>query len=279
MPVGFIGLGNLGSAIAQRLCDCNVDLIVFNRSAGKAEGIKARRATNLNELMRECETVFMCLFDSTAVSDVLTAIAATGVSGRTIIDLSTNHHRRVLEFHQLCTRSGNVYLEAPVLGSVGPAAKGELTVLVSGEEAEFERAKNLLERIGKTIHFLGAPGNATIMKLVNNHLLGTFMAAIAEAVALGERAGIPREKVVAILSTGAGNSGVFNAKKDKLLNEDFSPQFSAALIYKDLGYLLELASDLKYDVKLAQTTRRLYELTMQDSPHAQDFSVVFKHLK
>ncbi len=279
MSIGFIGLGNLGKAIAQRLIDCGEELVVYNRTPAKAVGVNARRAANIDDLLLECQTVILCLFDSRAVAETLPRVLAMAPRGSLVIDLTTNHHRKVLDFHRECRAVEGAYLEAPVLGSVLPASRGELTILVSGEREEFEGAKGLLEKIGKTIHFLGAPGNATIMKLVNNHLLGTFMAAIAEAVALGERAGISREQVIAILSAGAGNSGVFNAKKDKLINEDYAPHFSAALIYKDLGYLLELANDLKYDAELAQTTRRLYGRAMNESTHAQDFSVIFKYLK
>ena len=279
MPTGFIGLGHLGKAIAGRLIDCGVELVVYNRTAAKAEGLKARRAENIDDMLLACDTVFVCLFDSRAVAELLPQILALNPQGRLIIDLTTNHHRQVVEFHRRCADAGAAYLEAPVLGSVIPASRGELTILVSGEQREFERAKNLFEMIGKAIHYLGDAGNATKMKLINNLLLGSFMAAIAEAISLGERAGIARKQVIDILSAGAGNSGVFSAKKEKLLNDDFAPQFSAALIYKDLGYLLEFAADLKYDAQLAQTTRQLYERAMRDNPHGRDFSVIFEYLK
>ncbi len=279
MPTGFLGLGHLGKAIAGRLINCGVELVVYNRTAEKAEGLNARRADSIDEMLLDCDTVFVCLFDSRAVAELLPQILALNPQGRLIIDLTTNHHRQVLDFHRKCIGAGAAYLEAPVLGSVIPASRGELTILVSGEQREFERAKNLLEMIGKTIHYLGDAGNATKMKLINNLLLGSFMAAIAEAISLGERAGIARKQVIDILSAGAGNSGVFSAKKEKLLNDDFAPQFSAALIYKDLGYLLELAADLKYDAQLAQTTRQLYERTTRDNPHGRDFSVIFEYLK
>ncbi|MGB5107820.1 MAG: NAD(P)-dependent oxidoreductase [Candidatus Zixiibacteriota bacterium] len=279
MPVGFIGLGHLGKAIAQRLIDCGEELLVYNRTAAKAEGIKAKRAGNIDEMALECETIVFCLFDSSAVAAILPQVLARRPQERLIVDLTTNRHRQALDFHRACSDAGAEYLEAPVLGSVAPATRGELTILVSGGQVAFQRANALLAKIGKTIHFLGDAGAATKMKLINNHLLGTFMAAIAEAIALGERAGISRKQVIDILSAGAGNSGVFNAKKEKLLNGDYSPHFSAALIYKDLGYLLELAHDLGHDANLAQTTRQLYERTTKDDPHARDFSVIFEYLK
>ena len=96
------------------------------------------------------------------------------------------------------------------------------------------------------------------MKLVNNLILGSFMAAIAEAVALGEAAGVEKATILDILAAGAGASGVLNAKKNKLLREDFSPQFQSALIYKDLHYLQDLAFQLKRPLFLAPAVKEMY---------------------
>lgn len=279
MATGFIGLGNLGRAIAQRLIDCGQELVVYNRTASKAEGLKARVVANIDELLPSCPTVMLCLFDSKAVAEILPQALALQPKGRLVIDLSTNHHRQVLDFHRVCADAGCEYLESPVLGSVVPALRGDLTVLASGTHSAFERGKPMLDIIGKTIHFLPQPGTATRMKLINNHLLGTFMAAIAEATTLSVRAGISREQAIAILSGGAGNSAVFNAKREKLLNDDYSPHFSAALIQKDLGYLLELADETGMETLLARTSKSLYDRTMNDNPHEIDFSAVMKYLK
>lgn len=279
MPLGFIGLGNLGRAIAQHLIESGEELVVYNRTMSKADGLKARRAESIDEIARECSTIILCLFDSQAVAEVLPIILANRQEGRMLIDLTTNHHRRVVEFHHQCEESGCEYLEAPVLGSVVPASRGELTVLVSGSDAAYQSARPVLAKIGKTIHFLCEPGNATRMKLINNHLLGTFMAAIAEAIKLSESAGISREQAIAILSAGAGSSGVFNAKREKLINDDYAPHFSAALIQKDLGYLLELADEVGHEAVLARATKKLFDRTMTDKPHDRDFSAIINYLK
>ncbi len=110
-------------------------------------------------------------------------------------------------------------------------------MLVSSDQPAYERALPYLQKIGKDIFYLEKPGTSTKMKLVNNLLLGTFMAAIAEALVFGEEIGAEKGKVLDILASGAGNSGVLNAKREKLLKDDFSTQFSSALIYKDLHYL------------------------------------------
>ncbi len=279
MPLGFIGLGHLGRAIAQHLIESGEELVVYNRTMSKADGLKAKRAESVSAVAVDCSTIILCLFDSKAVAEVLPIILANRQERRMVIDLTTNHHRGVLDFHRECGSVGGEYIEAPVLGSVVPASRGELTVLVSGSDAAYQSAKPVLEKIGKTIHFLREPGNATRMKLINNHLLGTFMAAIAEAIKLSESAGVSREQAIAILSTGAGNSGVFNAKREKLINDDYAPHFSAALIQKDLGYLLELADEVGQEALLARATKKLFDRTMSDEPHDRDFSAIINYLK
>ncbi len=279
MALGFIGLGNLGRAIAQHLIECDEELVVYNRTKSKADGLKAGGADSIKELVGKCPTIIVCLFDSRAVAEVLPQILENRAEGRLTIDLTTNHHQRVVDFHRQCGTGGCEYLEAPVLGSVVPASRGELTVLVSGADAAYEKARPLLEKIGKTIHFLREPGFATRMKLINNHLLGTFMATIAEAIKLSEGAGISRQQAIAILIAGAGNSGVFNAKREKLINNDYAPHFSAALIQKDLGYLLELASEVGQETVLARATKNLYDRAMSDKPHERDFSAIINYLR
>lgn len=117
------------------------------------------------------------------------------------------------------------------------------------------------------------------MKLVNNLILGTFMASIAEAVAFGEAIGLDKSKVIDILTVGAGNSGVLNAKKDKLVKEDFSPQFQSSLIYKDLHYLEDLAFDLKRPLFIGSVVKELYGMTFSQGEETLDFSALYKILK
>jgi 3-hydroxyisobutyrate dehydrogenase len=151
--------------------------------------------------------------------------------------------------------------------------------LASGEKEAYQRGLSYLEKLAASIFYLGEPGLATRMKLVNNLILGSFMAAISEAVALGEAAGVEKATVLDILAAGAGASGVLNAKKDKLLREDFSPQFQSALIYKDLHYLQDLAFQLKKPVFLTSAVKEMYGLTYARGEETLDFSALYRILK
>ena len=179
----------------------------------------------------------------------------------------------------LKNQANGVYLEAPVLGSVVPASQGALTVLVSGKEAGYEKVKPVLENIGKNIFYLKAPGLATKMKLINNLTLGSFMATIAEALSLGEAIGLAKEEILDILSVGGGNSLVLNAKKNKLLQEDFSTHFSSALIYKDLHCLQDLAYEEKKSLFTGAVVKELYGRTFEEGIEQEDFSAIYKLFK
>jgi len=117
------------------------------------------------------------------------------------------------------------------------------------------------------------------MNLINNLVLGTFVATLAEALAFGEDIGIDKTKVIDILSAGAGSSLVLTAKKEKLLTEDFSSHFSSALIYKDLHYLQDLARELKRPLFTGSITKELFGMALAEGLDGFDFSVIYRILK
>jgi 3-hydroxyisobutyrate dehydrogenase len=282
MHLGFIGLGHLGKAIAGRLIDCGHTLTVWNRTPSKAEGMKVEVASSLPSVTNKAEIIFLCLFDSNAVHAVLSGkegLLSGNISGKIIVDLSTNHFKEVPVFYGLCERSGALYLETPVLGSVVPASQGALTVLISGKETGYAKVKPVLENMGKHLFYLKEPGLATKMKLINNLTLGSFMATIAEALSIGEAAGLEKKEILEILSVGGGNSLVLNAKKNKLLEEDFSVHFSSALIYKDLHCLQDLAYEHKKTLFTGAVIKELYARTFEKGIEQEDFSAIYKLFK
>jgi len=282
MKTGFIGLGHLGKAMAGRLMAEGIELAVWNRTAEKAADLGAAIAASPADLAARADIIFLNLFDSEAVRSVVSGaggILDADCTGKIIIDTSTNHFEDVTHFHEMLKEKGAYYLEAPVLGSVVPALQGSLSVLVSGEKHAYEKALPLLEKIGKNIFYLEKPALATRMKLINNLVLGSFMATLAEAVTFAEAAGIEKAYAIDMLLAGAGNSAVLHAKKEKLLKEDFSTQFSSALIYKDLHYLQDLAFSLKRPLFTGAVAKELFGMTFGRGMADQDFSAVYEVIK
>ena len=282
MAIGFIGLGNLGTAITTRLSQLGETLVVYNRNIEKIKDLGYEVVSSPKEILQKCDVVFLCLFDSEAVKQILTGdngLLCEELKGKTIIDLTTNHYEDVLEFHKLVNDFGANYLENPVFGSVAPALKGELTVVSSGKTEVFEAMKPILEKIALEIFHLPTPASATKMKLINNLCLGSFMATLAECTAFAESCEIPKAKALEILGVGGGQSLVLKAKTQKLIDEDFSAHFSNNAINKDLHLLQDLAYNLKLPLYSACLPKELFSKMKMMGKGEEDFSSIYQLFK
>jgi 3-hydroxyisobutyrate dehydrogenase len=282
MPIGFIGLGNLGTAVATRLKEVGEQVLTYNRTKEKAIAKGFDVVDTPKELLAKCDVIFLCLFDSPAVDNILhmeDGLLCEELKGKTIIDLSTHHFNDVLNVHKIMEEFGAKYLENPVFGSVAPALAGVLTLVASGKKEVFEEVKPLLEKFGKEIFFLEKQGSATKMKLINNLCLGSFMATIAECTSLAEDCEIPKEKALDILGVGGGTSLVLNAKKQKLITEDFSAHFSNDAINKDLHCLQDLAYSMKRPLYSAAIPKELFSKMKMMGKGEEDFSSIYQLFK
>ncbi|UTJ06295.1 NAD(P)-dependent oxidoreductase [Arcobacter roscoffensis] len=282
MAIGFIGLGNLGQAIATRLTQMGEELVVYNRTKSKVENLGYEIVDTPKDILKKCDVVFLCLFDSPAVDNILNGengLLCDEVKGKTIIDLSTNHYEDVLKFHEQVEKVGGKYLENPVFGSVAPALIGALTLVASGKEEVFNEVKPLLEKFGKEIFFLEKPSAATKMKLINNLCLGSFMATIAECTSLAQDCDIDKSKALDILGVGGGTSLVLNAKKQKLIDEDFSAHFSNDAINKDLHLLQDLAYSMQKPLYSAAMPKELFSKMKMMGKGDEDFSSIYQLFK
>ncbi|CAG9001343.1 MAG: 2-hydroxy-3-oxopropionate reductase [Candidatus Celerinatantimonas neptuna] len=282
MKVGFIGLGYLGKAISQRLIECSYQLGVYNRNLDKATDLDATIYNSPDQLTKDCDVICLCLFDSQAVEEVLCSdkgILAALKPEQIVLDMTTNHYKKVVEFEKMISAKQAIYLESPIFGSVVPARKGALTIVTSGQKSAYESIIPLLEKISAYRFYLPQIGQASRMKLLNNLALGSFMAVLAEITHFGETVGIDKQVLLDILSVGGGNSGVLNAKKSKLLDDDFTPHFKSSLIYKDLHCLQDLAYETQEPLLMAAITKEMFAKTCQAGFADYDFSAVYAMLK
>lgn len=280
--IGFIGLGNLGRAIASRLTQVGEELIIYNRTKSKVEDLDYKIANSPKELVEKCDMVFMCLFESESVENIFNmedGILSASLEGKTIIDLTTNHYEKVLNFHEQIEEKGGEYLESPIFGSVAPALQGLLTIVTSGKKETYESCKPLLEKIGKEIFYLKQAGQASKMKLINNLCLGSFMSTLAECTALGEACDIDKAKLLEILGVGGGQSLVLKAKTQKLIEEDFSAHFSNNAIYKDLHTLQDLAYSKNQPLYTAAVPKELFGKMKKDGKGEEDFCSIYQLFK
>ena len=282
--LGFIGLGNMGSRIAQRLLDHGYQLCVYDRDLTKVEAIAQRGAVvaeNILQLARTVDVVLSCLTNDDAVRSVYSEPAGVlaGARSKTVVlEMSTISPESSRELHRIGARGGIEVLDVAISGSTPAAEQGILTLLVGGNEEVFRAAKPIFHAIAKQYFLLGGSGSGTAMKLVVNTLLGVGMQAIAEAVVLGEKAGIDRERLLTVLSKTAVIAPAHVGKLAKAAINDYAQQFPLRLMNKDFQLILEAAA--QENVAMPATEAAFYVNSEELARNAEeDFSAVLRRME
>ena len=267
VTLGFIGLGNMGSRIAQRLLDHGYPLVAYDRNTAKAEAVVAKRgfaAKNVLELARTCDVILSCLTNDEAVQSVYAGPAGVFAGARP--------GTAVLEMSTISPESSRE------LGSTPAAEQGILTLLAGGNQDLFHAAEPIFQAIAKQYFLLGGPGSGTAMKLVVNTLLGVGMQAIAEAVVLGETVGLNRERLLEVLSKTAVIAPAHVGKLARVAINDYTPQFPLRLMNKDFQLILKEAAEAHIRMPAAEAAFRVNseELAHHDE---DDFSAVLRRME
>ena len=284
VKLGFLGLGNMGSRIAQRLLDHGYQLAVYDRDSAKAEVIATQGgivAKNIFELARTADVLLSCLTNDEAVQSVYTGPAgvfAGARRGSIVLEMSTISPESSRELHRLGAGGGIEVLDVAISGSTPAAEQGMLTLLVGGSQELFRAAEPIFQSVAKQYFLLGGPGSGAAMKLVVNTLLGVGMQAIAEAVVLGEKTGLNREQLLEVLSKTAVIAPAHVGKLARVAIQDYSPQFPLRLMNKDFELILNAAA--KERVRMPATEAAFYvnseELVCADD---KDFSAVLQRME
>jgi len=282
--LGFIGLGNMGSRIAQRLLDHGYQLCVYDRDLTKVKAVAQQGAVvaeNILQLARTVDVVLSCLTNDDAVRSVYSEPAGVlaGARSKTVVlEMSTISPESSRELHRLGARGGIEVLDVAISGSTPAAEQGILTLLVGGNEEVFRAAKPIFHAIAKQYFLLGGSGSGTAMKLVVNTLLGVGMQAIAEAVVLGEKAGIDRERLLTVLSKTAVIAPAHVGKLAKAAINDYAQQFPLRLMNKDFQLILEAAA--QENVAMPATEAAFYVNSEELARNAEeDFSAVLRRME
>jgi 3-hydroxyisobutyrate dehydrogenase-like beta-hydroxyacid dehydrogenase/SAM-dependent methyltransferase len=248
-PVAFLGLGALGTPMAANLLAADVPLTVHNRNRQREKSLAAlgaRRAATPLEAATGSTVLCLCLSDDAAVRAVLLEgpDAAIGglAPGSLVIDFSTIAPATSEELAARLRERGVAYLDAPVTGGTEGARAGTLSLLVGGEGRDVERARPLLEVVGGRISHFGPVGTGQQVKAVNQVLVAGSYAAVAEALALGQRLALPMEQVCEALMEGAAGSWALRHRSANMLGGTFPLGFRLALHHKDLQIALGAAT-------------------------------------
>jgi len=245
--LAFLGLGYMGSRMAGRLADAGYPLTVWNRDMGKAQPLAqagAKVAGSAAEAARGTQIVISMLANDDAARAVLLgengAVAALA-HDQILVEMSTLSPDLQREISAQARQRGAQHLDCPVSGSTPQAEQGQLVIFAGGEQSVFDTVKPLLMTMGQATHYMGPSGSGAVMKLVVNALLGIGIQAVAEGLALGEKAGLDRN---VLIDTLAQTTVVTPAQKSKLENarqDTYPPNFPLRLLFKDFGLVADEA--------------------------------------
>jgi len=282
--LGFVGIGYMGLPIARRLLESGFKLTAYDRNPSKAKELVRDGGTvaqTVSELSFSCNVVLSCLPSDEAVLDIYKGpdgVFANAHRGSRVIDLSTVYPETSQELSRLGSEHGVEVLDVTISGSTPAAEKGLLTLFGGGEKECFDGAESIFRVIAQKYFYLGPSGSGATMKLVVNTLLGIGMQAIAEAVALGEKAGLDRNRLLDVLSQTAVVAPAHVGKLQRAMKGDYSPQFPIRLMNKDFGLILDLASTVGARMPAAGAA---FEINARQSDEGaeQDFSAVILQME
>ena len=282
--LGFVGIGYMGRPIARRLLESGFKLMAYDRERSKAEELIQYGGTvaqSVAELSSSCNVVLSCLPTDEAVLETYKApdgVFAHAHRGSVVIDMSTVHPVTSQELSRLGSQGGLEVLDVTISGSTPTAENGLLTLFGGGNKECFNTAESIFRVIAKKYFYLGPSGSGATMKLVVNTLLGIGMQAIAEAVALGEKAGLDRNRMLDVLSQTAVVAPAHVGKLQRAMICDYSPQFPIRLMNKDFGLILELASTVGARMPAAGAA---FEINARQAEKGaeQDFSAVILQME
>lgn len=282
MDIGFIGLGNMGFPMGRRLIDAGYRVVVCDarrENLDRAVALGATAAETPREVADRCETVLASLPTPQVSHEV--AVGADGVIAgsrvKRFVDLSTVGSHTARQIHAALAQRAVAALDCPVSGGVNGAEKGTLALMVSGPRADYDAAGPVLEALGRPFFVGEQPGAAQTMKLVNNLMAATTLAATAEVMVMGVKAGLDPAVMIDVLNAG---SGATHASRDKfpkaVLPRTFDFGFATGLMVKDVRLYLAEAKSLGLPTDVAETVAALWETTLRQEGPESDFTSIVK---
>ena len=290
--VGFIGLGNMGMPMAQNLLKAAHAVTGFDLNVDATERLAASGGTTANSIADACkaaEVVITMLPAGEQVREVYLGaggVLATVEPETLLIDSSTIDVATAREVAQAARDKALAMVDAPVSGGVAGAEAASLTFMVGGDDAAFERARPLLETMGKTVVHAGGPGNGQAAKICNNMILGASMIVVSEAFLLAEKLGLEAQKLFDISSKSSGQCWSMTSYcpvpglvPSSPANRDYKAGFTAAMMLKDLKLAQAAARATRATTPLGAGAAAVYERFIESGDSSVDFSGIIRYLR
>lgn len=284
--IAFIGLGAMGSGMAARLVDRGFDVSVYNRTRSKSEELGelgARVADSPADAAAAADVVMTSLANHEVVDAMLfgdDGALTTLPSGGYVADLSTVPPDYARTLAERVRERGHRAMDTCVLGNFQHARDGELRMMVGGDEADVEAITPILEALGKEVTYLGGNGSGATMKLVLNMLMGIEMQALAEAVVFGERAGLPRDKILQMIAPSGYSAPVMRFKCGVMERRAFEKaDFKLALMRKDMMLVLDECQQMAVPMPVSEAAYTMLTAAYQQGLGDHDCSSILAFME
>jgi 3-hydroxyisobutyrate dehydrogenase len=248
--VAFIGLGVMGYPMAGYISKAGHNVTVFNRTKSKAEKwigeYKGKMAETPAEAAKDAEYIFTCVGNDNDLREVTfgdNGIFKTIKKGSVYIDNTTASATIAREIHEYAKKNGFGSLDAPVSGGQAGAENGALTVMIGGDQADFDKAKDKIDCYSKKMKLLGGPGNGQLAKMVNQICIAGLVQGLSEAINFGMKAGLNMEDVIEVISKGAAQSWQMENRYKTMIDDKFDFGFAVDWMRKDLKIAMDEAKN------------------------------------
>jgi 3-hydroxyisobutyrate dehydrogenase-like beta-hydroxyacid dehydrogenase len=282
-PVGFVGLGIMGSRMAASLARAGHPVAVYNRTREKAEAWVAEHGGRVADTPRDAAdgaaAVITMVVDGAQVEEVLLAEdgAVHGAApGTLFIDCSTIAPADARRIGASLAERGMAFVDAPVSGSSPKAETGTLTIMAGGSEEDFARAQPFFDAMGETILHVGPLGHGQTVKVISNAVSATNAATLAQALVVGKATGVDLEALVAVLGASSSASTMVTLKAKPMLAHDYTPLFRLEHMLKDVRICLEESAAAGAPFPSAAVARELYNAAMGRGLADEDFAAVLE---
>jgi 3-hydroxyisobutyrate dehydrogenase-like beta-hydroxyacid dehydrogenase len=280
LAVGLIGLGHMGTAIAERVLEARFPLLVHNRTVAKAATVAARGAVvadSAADVAAQVDVVLTSLPDDEALESVAAEVVAAARPGTVLVDMSTVSAAASARVAARSDAASVDYLRAPVSGNPSVVRAGNLSFIVSGPREALARADPVLRAIGSTIHHVGDGEQARIVKLAINLVIAGLAELMAEALVLAEASGVSRADLLEVMGSSAAGAPFVKYKTEPLLRDDFSATFTTALMEKDIDLVLDAADEAGVELPVAREMKALLRAAIGAGYADDDFIALFLH--
>ncbi|HEV2123437.1 MAG TPA: NAD(P)-dependent oxidoreductase [Chloroflexota bacterium] len=286
VSVGFIGLGKMGRPMSLNILKKGFPLTIANRSRPVVDQVAskgARAANNPAEVASQVDVVCLCLPVPATVEEVV--LGENGVlegvrPGSVVLDFSTIGPATCRAVAARLREKDAWYLDAPVSGGTTGAEAGTLTIMVGGERAQYDRTLPIIEAVGKKIVYAGPVGAGSVVKLMNQLLVGINLAGAAEAMVLGTKAGVEPQLLLDVISSATGNSAQLQRNfPDLIFKRHFEAMFSVDLLHKDVGLGLDVGKENRVRMLMSALALQILEEARDLGHGEEDIAALIRPLE